>query len=85
MAGHGQATFFEVASFMIDKLALGKNLRVINMQPNKTKYLDIASRPNSINMMNARLIDDLLDFQRDWRDALNEYLESFEYRSAFPF
>ncbi len=85
MAGHGQATFFEVASFMIDKLALDKNLRVINMQPNKTKYLDVASRPNSINMMNARLIYDLLDFQRDWRDALNEYLESFEYRSAFPF
>lgn len=85
MAGHGQATFFDVANFIVDSLQLENQIRVNKMAPNYTKHLDIALRPSSINMVNARLISESLDFQRHWRVSLKEYLESQDFKLAYPF
>lgn len=85
MAGHKQATFFEVAQFMVSKLRLEEKLQVIEMPSDKSKFLDVAVRPASINMMNKRLESELLDFQRDWRISLDEYMDSHEYTSINSF
>jgi dTDP-4-dehydrorhamnose reductase len=85
MAGHKQATFFEVAKFIVLKLLLEEKIKVIEMSSDKSKLLDVASRPMSINMMNKRLLSESLDFQRDWKVSLNEYLDSVEYKSVHPF
>lgn len=84
MACHGQATFYEVANFIVDTLRLEKRVKVKKMKPEDSRQLDIAARPPSINMVNARLASESLDYQRDWRVSLNEYLSSSEFRSSFP-
>lgn len=85
MSSHGQATFYDVASFIVDKLELTNRIQIKKMQPEQAQHLDIALRPASINMVNSRLAIEFVDFQRDWRISLNEYLESYEFNSAFPF
>ena len=85
MAGHKQATFFEVARFIVSKLQLEGRIKVIEMPLNKSKFLDVATRPMSINMVNQRLLSESLDFQRDWKVSLDEYLDSVEYKSVNTF
>jgi len=85
MAGHKQATFFEVARFIVSKLQLEGRIKVIKMPLDRSKFLDVAFRPMSINMVNQRLLSESLDFQRDWKVSLDEYLDSVEYRSVNTF
>jgi len=85
MAGHGQATFYDVASFIVDKLELANRIQIRKMQAEQSRQLDIALRPDSINMINSRLSAEFIDFQRHWRISLNEYLESYEFNSTFSF
>ncbi len=85
MAGHEKATFFDVAQFMVTKLRLGEKLQVIEMPSDNLKFLDVASRPASINMVNKRLASESLDFQRDWQISLDEYMDSHEYTSVNSF
>jgi dTDP-4-dehydrorhamnose reductase len=82
MAGHKQASFFEVAKFIVFKLQLEDRIKVIKMPLEKSKFLDVASRPMAINMVNKRLQNESLDFQRDWKASLDEYLDSVQYRSV---
>lgn len=85
MAGHKQASFFEIAKFIVSKLQLEDRIKVIEMPLDKSKFLDVASRPMTINMVNKRLQNESLDFQRDWKASLEEYLDSVEYRSVNSF
>jgi dTDP-4-dehydrorhamnose reductase len=74
MASLGHASFLEVASTMVDVLGLSQKIAVVPFANDLGWKNDVASRPNSVLMNNSRLILEDLNFQRNWKQALTEYL-----------
>ncbi len=74
MASHGQASFFEVARFMVDQLGLATAIDLVPVSAKQVQTQEAARRPFKALLENARLKQEGLDRQRSWRKALQDYL-----------
>lgn len=80
MASHGEATFHQVATAVVDELGLGDRVTVNHLSNAERARLEVAPRPERAVLINGRLIREGLDRQRSWREALAEYLASSYFR-----
>jgi len=76
MASLGQATFLDVAKTMAEVLDTSQKLEISPFPKNLSWKLDVATRPESVLMLNSRLDSEGINLQRNWKDALIEYLNS---------
>lgn len=84
MASHGQASFFELAVACVEELQLTNRLRIQPISANRVAAVtDKADRPAAAVIDNQRLRAEGLDFQRPWRDALDEYLSRPWFKLMF--
>lgn len=76
MACLDTASFYEIALAMTEQLEINDQVRILPAPDKSDKKHDVAPRPRTVFMDNARLSLEGLNMQRKWRVALNEYLES---------
>jgi dTDP-4-dehydrorhamnose reductase len=86
MACHGEASFFEVAQVILDKLNLSGRITLHRRPMAEFAAKELAHRPPRVLMENRRLAREGLDGQRPWNIALREYLsiayfQTLEHRS----
>lgn len=80
MASHGEASFFDVATAMVQILGIGDTITILK---SSTEYKEMAKRPLRAVMENKRLTEEGLDDMRPWREALSEYLEKPYFKKLF--
>jgi dTDP-4-dehydrorhamnose reductase len=83
MASHGQASFFELTSLIIEKLNLQSIFKIIEIDSSKLNNIEIAKRPKIAIFENARLNHENLDIQRSWQESLTEYINNNYYKNLF--
>ena len=81
MASHGEASFFDVATAMVEILGIGNNISITQMHAEE--YKEIAKRPFCAVMDNKRLQEEGLDHMREWKKALEEYLQEPYFTKLF--
>lgn len=81
MASRGEASFFDVAAAMVEILCIGEKIAITEMPAEE--YKEKAKRPFRAVMDNKRLREEGLDNMREWRDALQEYLEKPYFQKMF--
>jgi dTDP-4-dehydrorhamnose reductase len=74
MSCHGRASFYELAVACVEELELSAFMQIIQTSEAAVTGDEIAPRPALGIMENRRLIDENLDRQRPWREALAAYL-----------
>jgi dTDP-4-dehydrorhamnose reductase len=80
MSCHGRASFYELAVACVEELELRQFIQIIQTSEAAVTGSEIAPRPALGIMENRRLIDENLDRQRAWRDALAAYLQRPYYQ-----
>ena len=75
MACHGEASFFDVASIVVEALSLSPHVTLYRRSSAEFAAREAAPRPLRVLMENRRLTGEGLDFQRPWKEALREYLD----------
>ncbi len=80
MASHGEASFYDVASAMVEILGIDDK---ITITPSTDEYKENAKRPDRAVMENRRLQEEGLDRMRGWKDALGEYLSQKYFKELF--
>ena len=85
MASKGEASFFDVATAMVDILGLGDKLEIteVSAAAIEKKTNENARRPGYAEMENKRLMEEGLDNMRPWREALREYLDHSYFQEIF--
>lgn len=76
MACLDKASFYEIALAMTEQLEIDDRVRILPAPDKVDEKHDVAPRPRTVFMENVRLNMEGLNMQRNWRVALNEYLES---------
>jgi dTDP-4-dehydrorhamnose reductase len=76
MACLDKASFYEIALAMTEQLEIDDLVRILPAADKADEKHDVAPRPRTVFMDNARLNSEGLNMQRNWRVALNEYLQS---------
>jgi dTDP-4-dehydrorhamnose reductase len=71
MASSGHATFLDVARECVQTVGLS---HLIQLTPAARPFQELALRPKSVVMATHRLDREQMNFQRDWKTALGEYL-----------
>lgn len=74
MACHGEASFAELAQEIVLALGWGDRLRVVPVDAASVSANELGRRPDRAVLSCARLKDERLDLQRDWRATLYAYL-----------
>lgn len=74
MGALGEASFFDVARACIDELGLADLVQLRRVPSKAFDDAEPARRPARMVTSNDRLVAEGLCHQRDWRDALAEYL-----------
>lgn len=74
MSCHGEASFFEVASVIVEALGLSTFFSLYPKSSAEFASREAAPRPLRVYMENRRLQEEGIDFQRSWQEALREYL-----------
>lgn len=74
---HGSASRFDVAVGLVDELGLAGEVEVVPVTSEFFAADYFARRPDSEQLVNARLGALGLDTMRSWREALAEYAEDF--------
>ena len=75
MSCHGRASFYELAIACVEELELSAFMQIIQTSEAAVTGDETAPRPALGIMENRRLIDENLDRQRPWREALAAYLQ----------
>ncbi len=83
MASHGQASFHDIACEMIAFFNLSDRIKAVKVPAEQMNLREKARRPPKAIIINKRLKDEGLDFQRDWKDGLREYLNSEYFWSLY--
>jgi dTDP-4-dehydrorhamnose reductase len=81
MACHGEASFFDVAGIVVEALGLSSHVTLYRRSSAEFAAMEAAPRPLRVLMENRRLIQEGLDFQRPWQEALREYLDRPYFRA----
>lgn len=81
MASHGEASFFDVATAMVEILGIETEISITKV-PART-YKEIAKRPQRAVMENKRLKEEGLDNMREWKETLKEYLSEEYFKKLF--
>ena len=81
MASHGEASFFELATAMVQILDISDKITITKISADE--YKEKAKRPNRAVMKNKRLQEKGLDRMRNWREALGEYLQKDYFQNLF--
>ena len=79
MASHGEASFYDVAKEIADHFSLPISLRKVSSR----NFPEKAKRPMRAILSNAKLKSEGVDFQRGWKESLNEYLDGKYFRGLF--
>ncbi len=74
MACHGQATFAELAHEIVVALGWSDRFRIDTVDASTVSQSELGKRPDIAVLECARLRDERLDLQRDWRSTLHAYL-----------
>ncbi len=74
MACHGQATFAELAHEIVVALGWSDRFRIDTVDASTVSQSELGKRPDVAVLECARLRDERLDLQRDWRSTLHAYL-----------
>ena len=83
MASHGRASFFELTSLIVEKLALQNRLTLIEIDSSKLHTIEIAKRPKVAIIENEKLIKENLDIQRTWQESVTEYINNQYFKNLF--
>lgn len=75
MACHGEASFYEVAKVIVEALGLSTYISLYPKSSAEFASQEAAPRPLRVFMENRRLQEEGNDLQRNWREALREYLD----------
>lgn len=81
MVSHGEASFFDVATAMVEILGVGNKITITKIPTEE--YKEKAKRPFRAVMDNKRLKEEELDNMREWREALEEYLDKPYFQELF--
>jgi len=83
MASIGEATFFEVAEVIFNILNLNEKLELKPVSAANVEQNQAAKRPSKLIMENKRLKKEGLDFQRNWKESLIEYVNNPYFKNMF--
>ncbi|PKL19078.1 MAG: hypothetical protein CVV49_02730 [Spirochaetae bacterium HGW-Spirochaetae-5] len=83
MASHGSASFYDVAVHIVKCLNLEKHFIIKKVSSKKMVQMEKAIRPSHAYMHNKFLSLESIDFQRDWKDSLSEYLNNDYFKELF--
>lgn len=81
MAGHGSASFFDVAETMVKLLHLEDQMKITEVSSDYFKERCI--RPENGTMENKRLQEEGLDMMPDWKTSLEYYLAQPYFKDLF--
>jgi len=73
----GETSRLEVATEMVKLLGMGKEIKIIAVTSDHFKNEYFAERPPCERLVNKKLNIRQLNYMRDWRIALKEYLEDY--------
>jgi len=74
MACHGQASFAELAQEIVNALGWADRFQIDPVDAASVSGNELGKRPDAAVLSCARLRDERLDLQRDWRATLHAYL-----------
>jgi dTDP-4-dehydrorhamnose reductase len=83
MACHGEASFYELATTCVDELGLNDRVSINKVSAERFNAQEKARRPDRATMLNKRLVEESLDLQRPWREALKDYLNRPYFKTLF--
>jgi dTDP-4-dehydrorhamnose reductase len=83
MACHGQASFYELTKEIMSILDLEKKINIIPVTSSQFNQKEKAKRPLLALLDNERLRKEHLDYQRDWKESLKEYLSHTYFKKMF--
>jgi len=73
----GMTGRFEVAVELVDLLGLGKEIKITEVASDYFAKEYFAERPACERLVNKRLNDLGLNIMRDWRESLQDYIDSY--------
>lgn len=79
MVCSGQTSRLEVAEELLKILKLQDNIKIIPVESNYFKNIYFTERPSCERLINRKLNIRGLNIMRDWKIALNEYIENYYY------
>lgn len=74
MASHGEATFAEIASVIVQSLGWSHRFEIATVNASAVSGSELGRRPDRAVLSCARLRAEGLDLQRDWAATLRAYL-----------
>lgn len=83
MASHGKASFYELTLKIISLLKIEREINIVPISSSKFSKKENAKRPEIAIMDNKKLKQESIDFQRDWKHGLKEYLSQRYFRDMF--
>lgn len=83
MAAHGHSSFYELAKEVTKCLNIDSKIEIVPADGDAINKKDIARRPSKLIMQNKRLQSENLDFQRGWKESLQEYLNNPYFKNLF--
>ncbi|MBK9284920.1 MAG: NAD(P)-dependent oxidoreductase [Sphingobacteriaceae bacterium] len=83
MASHGKASFYELTSIIINKLEIEDKIKLTFTKTESLGLNEKAIRPDIAIISNERLINENMEFQRCWKEALTEYINDPYFKNLF--
>ena len=83
MAGHTEASFFELAQACVEYLGLSDRITIERVSADIMAQRDRAARPKCVLLANQRLQAENLDLQRAWQVSLKDYLSRPYFHNLF--
>ncbi|MEI6679664.1 MAG: sugar nucleotide-binding protein [Mariniphaga sp.] len=83
MASHGEASFFDLTCLIIETLGISNRLKINKVSSLLISKNEKAKRPDVAYIENERLNKEKLDFQRNWRESIAEYLNHPYFLNLF--
>lgn len=83
MATHGKASFFELASVIVNILGINASIEIKEVSSAEVSKNERAKRPAVATIENVRLNAENLDFQRNWKESIIEYIDQPFFKNLF--
>jgi len=83
MASHGEASFFDLSCLIAETLGISDRLKLNKVSSLLVSKNEKAKRPEVAYIENKRLKKEKLDFQRNWRESIAEYLNHPYFLNLF--
>ncbi|OGY64319.1 MAG: hypothetical protein A3I89_01360 [Candidatus Harrisonbacteria bacterium RIFCSPLOWO2_02_FULL_41_11] len=75
----GGASRYEVAEFLVKELNLDRPVKIRRVSSDHFRESYFAPRPASEKLINSRLKEKGINFTRDWKECLKEYVGKFDW------